>query len=43
MALQALLYADGADTSEFVHSALQTVHSDEVRPLIEAIQARMTA
>ena len=43
MALQALLYADGADTTEFVDSALRSVDSDLVRTLIEAIQARLKA
>ncbi len=43
MALQALVYADRADTLEFVESALRSAHSPEVRALISEVRARYSA
>ena len=43
MALQALVYAERADTREFVDSALQAAHSPQIRALIGQVMARLSA
>ena len=43
MALQALVYADQADTREFVESALQSARSPQIRALISQVMARLPA
>jgi putative hydrolase of HD superfamily len=42
MALQALVYADRAETLEFVDSALKSTRSPEIRALIIEVRARLS-